>query len=66
MGEAVLDETIMTDVKGLEAIKGYDEAKGKCINCKLAEVPEVKKTAELDMMTAENPAKETCRMGARF
>lgn len=66
MGEAVLDETIMTDVKGLEAIKGYAEAKGKCINCNLAEVPAIKKTAELDMMTAENPAKETCRMGARF
>lgn len=33
MGEAVLDSTIMTDVKGLKAIKGYDEAKGKCINC---------------------------------
>ena len=66
MGEAVLDEAIMTDVKGLEAIKGYDEAKGKCINCKLAEVQDVKKTVELDMMTAENPAKETCRMGARF
>ena len=35
MGEAVLDGTVMTDVKGLEAIKGYDEAKGQCINCKL-------------------------------
>ncbi len=76
MGEAVLDETIMTDVKGLEAIKGYDEAKGKCINCKLAEVPATKKPNEAEMakreaadeklMTAENPAKESCRMGARF
>ena len=72
MGEAVLDETIMTDVKGLEAIKGYDEAKGKCVNCKLlVEVPEAKKSdkaevAEVDLMTAENPAKSTCRMGARF
>ncbi len=34
MDEAILDETIMTNVKGLAAIKGYDEAKGKCINCK--------------------------------
>lgn len=66
MGEAVLDETIMTDVKGLEAIKGYDEAKGKCINCKLAGVPDAKKSAEQDMMSAENPAKEACRMGSRF
>ncbi len=71
MGEAVLDETIMTDVKGLEAIKGYDEAKGKCVNCKLAEVPDAKKSNEAEaadakLMTAENPAKETCRMGARF
>jgi len=75
MGEAVLDETIMTDVKGLEAIKGYDQTKGKCVNCALAaEVPEAKKynkaditeTAEVDLMTAENPAKSTCRMGARF
>jgi len=33
MGEAVLDEAIMTNVIGLEAIKGYDESKGKCINC---------------------------------
>jgi uncharacterized protein YjbI with pentapeptide repeats len=33
MGEAVLDGTIMKDVKGLEAIKGYDEAKGKCVDC---------------------------------
>lgn len=36
MGEAVLDSTIMTNVKGMKAIKGYDEAKGKCINCTIA------------------------------
>lgn len=72
MGEAVLDGTIMTNVKGLEAIKGYDEAKGKCVNCNIvAELPEVKKLskAEIDdnkLMSAENPAKEMCRMGARF
>lgn len=72
MGEAVLDGTIMTDVKGLEAIKGYDEAKGKCVNCTLiATKPETKatdisKVAELDLMTAENPAKSFCRQGARF
>lgn len=33
MGEAILDGTIMTNVKGIEAIKGYDIAKGKCVNC---------------------------------
>jgi len=33
MGEAILDGTIMTGVKGLEAIKGYEELKGKCIDC---------------------------------
>jgi uncharacterized protein YjbI with pentapeptide repeats len=67
MGEAVLDGTIMTDVKGLEAIKGYDEAKGKCVNCTLmAEVPETKKLSDATLMTAENPAKSFCRMGARF
>ncbi len=72
MGEAVLDGTIMTDVKGLEAIKGYDEAKGNCVNCAvLATKPETKatevqKVAEADLMTAENPAKSFCRMGARF
>lgn len=73
MGEAILDGTIMTDVKGLEAIKGYDEAKGTCVNCTImAEVPkselstEPTKTSKLDLMTAENPAKSFCRMGARF
>jgi uncharacterized protein YjbI with pentapeptide repeats len=72
MGEAVLDGTIMTDVKGLEAIKGYDEAKGKCVNCAIvaatpeSKATEVKKVAKLDLMTAENPAKSFCRQGARF
>jgi uncharacterized protein YjbI with pentapeptide repeats len=33
LNEAVLDGTIMKDVKGLEAIKGYDESKGKCVDC---------------------------------
>jgi uncharacterized protein YjbI with pentapeptide repeats len=72
LGEAVLDGTIMTDVKGLEAIKGYDEAKGKCVNCALvvatpkSELSSELKTSKLDLMTAENPAKSFCRMGARF
>ena len=73
MGEAVLDGTIMTDVKGLEAIKGYDKAKGACVNCTIvAATPEsekareAKKLGKLDLMTAENPAKSYCRMGARF
>ncbi len=65
MGEAVLDETIMTKVTGLEAIKGYDIAKGKCIDCAiLVEAPGVKKEqleqlaekslAEKSANTAEN------------
>lgn len=73
MGEAVLDGTIMTDVKGLEAIKGYDEAKGVCVNCTIVaatseseKAPSTKKLSKLDLMTAENPAKSYCRMGARF
>ena len=73
MGEAVLDGTIMTDVKGLEAIKGYDVAKGICVNCTIMaatpeseKAPEAKKLSKLDLMTAENPAKSYCRMGARF
>jgi uncharacterized protein YjbI with pentapeptide repeats len=73
MGEAILDGAIMKDVKGLEAIKGYDEAKGKCVNCdvvvaipKSDNASESTKTTQLDLMTAENPAKSFCRMGARF
>jgi uncharacterized protein YjbI with pentapeptide repeats len=67
MGEAVLDGTIMTEVKGLEAVKGYDEAKGKCINCTvMAEVPESKKLSRLDLIAGENPAKNLCWQGARF
>lgn len=34
--EAVLDGTIMTGVKGLDAIKGYDADKGKCVNCAIS------------------------------
>ena len=73
MGEAVLDGTIMTDVKGLEAIKGYDVAKGLCVNCTIMvttpesdKAPAAKKLGKLDLITAENPAKSYCRMGARF
>ena len=73
MGEAILDGTIMTDVKGLEAIKGYDEAKGKCVNCTLVAVTpkndkssEKNKLTDAALMTAENPAKEMCSMGARY
>jgi uncharacterized protein YjbI with pentapeptide repeats/YHS domain-containing protein len=60
MGESILDGAIMTDVKGLEAIKGYDEAKGKCVNCtivaKAAEVPTAKKQQE---QLVEKPATNT-------
>ena len=73
MGEAVLDDTIMTNVKGLEAIKGYLEGKGKCIDCTIiAAIPESKakeavKLSKLDLMSAENPATKVCNVrGARF
>jgi uncharacterized protein YjbI with pentapeptide repeats/YHS domain-containing protein len=72
MGEAVLDGANMTDVKGLEAIKGYDEAKGKCVNCAMvAETPKAKKLSKAEaadekLMAAENPAKSFCRMGAKY
>ncbi|WP_052177814.1 pentapeptide repeat-containing protein [Methylotenera sp. G11] len=36
LNEAVLDGTIMTGVKGIEAIKGYDRSKGECVDCKVA------------------------------
>jgi uncharacterized protein YjbI with pentapeptide repeats len=39
LNEAVLDGTIMTGVKGLEAIHGYDMKKGQCIDCQVAEKP---------------------------
>lgn len=35
--EAVLDGTVMTNVKGIEAINGYDVAKGECVNCKISQ-----------------------------
>jgi len=73
MGEAVLDGTIMTNVKGLEAIKGYDEAKGPCIDCTIvaakpySKADEPIKISSADMMTAENPAMKVCNIrGARF
>ncbi|MDI1298061.1 pentapeptide repeat-containing protein [Methylotenera sp.] len=72
-GEAILDGTIMTNVKGLEAIKGYEESKGKCVDCTIAAVqPESKadalqKVSAIDMMNAENPAMKVCNIrGARF
>jgi len=33
MKESILDGTIMTNVKGLEATTGYDISKGKCVDC---------------------------------
>ena len=33
LNESTLDGTIMTNVKGLEAIKGYNKEKGLCIDC---------------------------------
>lgn len=35
--EAVLDGTIMSKVKGLASIQGYDLSKGQCVDCKVVE-----------------------------
>lgn len=35
LNEAILDGTIMTSVKGIYAIKGYDRSKGECVDCKI-------------------------------
>lgn len=35
MKEAILDGTIMSGVIGLEAIAGYDQAKGQCVDCRI-------------------------------
>ncbi|OIQ95341.1 secreted effector protein pipB2 [mine drainage metagenome] len=37
LNEAILDGTIMTGVKGLAAIKGYDVSKGECVDCKVSQ-----------------------------
>lgn len=37
--EAVLDGTVMKNVKGLEAIAGYDTGKGQCVDCKVTDKP---------------------------
>ena len=34
LNESTLDGTIMTNVKGIEAIKGYNQDKGLCIDCR--------------------------------
>ena len=36
LNEAILDGAIMTDVKGIVAIKGYDIGKGECVNCNVS------------------------------
>ena len=54
MGEAILDDTIMTGVKGLEAIQGYDIAKGKCIDCMVK--------AELPKSTSSNDAEPVSKV----
>ncbi len=68
MGEAILDGTVMTNVKGLEAIKGYDIAKGKCVDCMMvAETPAKTKMTDTQMTTMANPAVQLCNMrGTRY
>jgi uncharacterized protein YjbI with pentapeptide repeats len=74
LNEAVLDGTVMTNVQGLEAIKGYDIAKGKCVDCMvLAQQPAANPIGEQKIMTAtqmttmENPAVTVCPIrGSRY
>ena len=49
LGEAVLDSTNLKDVKGLEAIKGYDTTKGTCNNCAGVDVGNFKPEANPSM-----------------
>lgn len=55
MKEAILDGTIMTKVSGLEAIDGYDIAKGKCVDCTL---PVASKTS-----AAQTATNSRCLLG---
>jgi len=50
MAEAILDDTIMTDVIGLASIKGYDEAKGKCLDCMVKVEPTERSNKPSNMM----------------
>lgn len=46
LNEAILDGTVMTNVKGLEATKGYDVSKGKCVDCSVrADAPKTTENA---------------------
>lgn len=69
--DADVDGAIFKDVKGLGTVKGFNTVKGKCVDCVVIAAPstkaiDTKKVALADMMTAENPAKNYCRMGARY
>lgn len=55
MKESILDGTIMTHVKGLDATLGYDQAKGKCVDCSPAPLAG-NKDAEANQVKA-GPAK---------
>jgi uncharacterized protein YjbI with pentapeptide repeats len=68
LNEAILDGTIMTNVKGLPSIKGYDMAKGKCVDCVvMAATPAKPKMTDLQMTTMANPALQVCNIrGARY
>jgi uncharacterized protein YjbI with pentapeptide repeats len=76
MGESVLDGTDFKDVKGLEAIKGYDTTKGLCINCAGVDVgnfkPEVNPSVNGTIAPSESsesakstPAKSVTRAKAK-
>lgn len=55
MKDFILDGTIMTQAQILEAIHGYDQAQGKCVDCTPAPVAE-NKDDQADQIKA-GPAK---------
>ena len=66
--DAEIDDATFKDVKGLATTKGFNTAKGKCIDCAItAANPEPQKLTTADLMTTENPAVSVCNYrGARY
>ena len=52
----------MTNVKGLEAIKGYKEDKGACIDC---EVRIAEKPAAVATVAEASPLPSSCHLARR-
>lgn len=58
LNEAVLDGTVMSNVKGLEAIKGYDTSKGKCVDCTITAKASTAKASEIEMPVSAAAGKQ--------